>query len=539
MQTKVLKAKNTLIVTSVLIALIFVFAPAVQAARIKNVILLIGDGMGVSTMSLARWFNDGKPLSWDQYVCGLVRTYSADDPITDSAAAATAMATSYKTKTGFLSVLPDEMNRAPVATVLEGARLSGKSTGLVVTCNLQHATPAAFAAHYPRRSDYEAICEQMVYNQVDVLLGGGLKYFTSRKDREDLLQVLKQKGYTIITSQEELKSVSSSKLAGLFAEVDLAYDLDRDPTREPSLAEMTGAAINLLCRNKKGFFLMVEGSKIDWANHDHDPVGSVTDMMAFDRAVKVALDYALKERNTVVIVVADHSTGGLTIGNEKSPSKSGGKKAGDFINPLKEARVSAEGLEKLLRPEMNRAEVKSIIGERYGLGDLTEEELKIIMDYLTGAATGPKRSGKLKSIIGPMISKRAMIDWTTSGHTGEEVALAVYHPEGLRPEGVIENTDIARYVAGLMQINLEAITREYFIEAEAAFKAKGAQVELDTVTDPDNPVLKIKKGNQSLAIPANKDFVEMNGTKIQTRLINVYNRKNFYVSRQVLNLLEN
>ena len=537
MQAKVLKAKNKLIVTSVLIALIFVFAPAVQAARIKNVILLIGDGMGVSTMSLARWFNDGQPLSWDQYVCGLVRTYSADDPITDSAAAATAMATSYKTKTGFLSVLPDEMNRAPVATVLEGARLSSKSTGLVVTCNLQHATPAAFAAHFPYRADYETICEQMVYNQVDVLLGGGLKYYTGRKDREDLLRVLKQKGYAIITSPEELRSVRSSKLAGLFAEVDLAYDLDRDPTREPSLAEMTGAAINLLSRNKNGFFLLVEGSKIDWANHDHDPVGSVTDMMAFDRAVKVALDYALKERNTVVIVVADHSTGGLTIGNEKSPSKSGGKKAGDFINPLKEARVSAEGLEKLLRPDMTEVEVKAIVNDRYGLTDLTEEELKVIKDYLTGAATGPKRSGKLKSIIGPMISKRAMIDWTTGGHTGEEVALAVYHPEKLRPEGVIENIDIARYVARLMQINLEAITREYFIEAEAAFKARGAQVELDTVTDPDNPVLKVKKGNQSLAIPANKDFVEMNGSRIQTRLINVYNRKNFYVSRQVLNLL--
>ena len=188
---------------------------------------------------------------------------------------------------------------------------------------------------------------------------------------------------------------------------------------------------------------------------------------------------------------------------------------------------------------MTAAEVKSIVGERYGLVDLTEEELKVIMDYLARAATDPKQSGKLKSIVGPMISKRSMIDWTTGGHTGEEVALAVYHPEGLRPEGVIENTDIARYVAGLMQINLEAITREYFIEAEAAFKAKGAQVELDTVTDPDNPVLKIKKGNRTLVIPANKDFVEINGSRIQTRLINVYNGKNFYVSRQVLRLLEN
>jgi len=538
MQVKELKAKVRLISVTVMLTVLFILVPA-EGARVKNVILLIGDGMGISTMSLARWYKDGQPLSWDQYVCGLVRTYSADEAITDSAAAATAMATGHKTKTGFLSVLPDEMNRAPVATVLEGAKLSGKSTGLVVTCNLQHATPAAFAAHYPRRSDYEAICEQMVYNQVDVLLGGGLKYFTGRKDREDLLQVLKQKGYTIITSPDGLKSASSSKLAGLFAEVDLAYDLDRDPTKEPSLAEMTGAAINLLSRNKNGFFLMVEGSKIDWANHDHDPVASVTDMMAFDRAVKVALDYALKEKNTAVIVVADHSTGGLTIDNDQSFSKSESKRIGDFVNPLKAASLSAEGLEKLLRPEMSAAEVKSIVGERYGLGDLTEEELKVIMDYLARAATDPKQSGKLKSIVGPMISKRSMIDWTTGGHTGEEVALAVYHPEKLRPTGVIENIDIARYVAGLMQINLEAITREYFIEAEAAFTAKEAQVELDVATDPANPVLKVKKGNRSLIIPANKDFVEMNGTKIQTRLINVYNGKNFYVSRQVLRLLEN
>lgn len=526
------------LVPIIILTLLFIFVPA-ESARVKNVIIFIGDGMGISTMSLARWYKDGQPLSWDKYVCGLVKTYSADDLITDSAAAATAMATGHKTRNRFLSVLPDEKDRAPVATVLEGARLSGKSTGLVVTCNLQHATPAAFAAHYPRRSDYETICEQMVYNQVDVLLGGGLKYFTGRKDGEDLLAALKQKGYAIITSPEELKSASSSKLAGLFSEVDLAYDLDRDPTKEPSLAEMTGAAINLLSRNKNGFFLMVEGSKIDWANHDHDPVASVTDMIAFDRAVGMALDYALREKNTAIIVVADHSTGGLTINSNGGPSSSNRKNFSEFVNPLKAATSTGEGLEKFLKVEMSPAEIKTIISERYGLNNLTEEELKAIMDYLARAATDPKQSGKLKSIVGPMISKRAMIDWTTSGHTGEEVALAVYDPKGLRPSGVIDNSEIGHYMAELMQINLEAITREYFIEAEGAFTAKGAQVELDTVTDPDNPVLIVKKGNRSLIIPANKDFVEMNGAKIQTRLINVYNGKNFYVSRQVINLLEN
>jgi len=536
MQVKALKAKVRSIFITVMLTVLFILVPA-EAARVKNVIVLIGDGMGVSTMSLARWYKDGQPLSWDQYVCGLGRTYSADEPITDSAAAATAMATGHKTKTGFLSVLPDEMDRAPVATVLEGARLSGKSTGLVVTCNLQHATPAAFAAHYPRRSDYEAICEQLVYNQVDVLLGGGLKYFAGRKDREDLLDVLKQKGYSVITSPEKLRAVSSLKLAGLFAEVELSYDLDRDPTREPSLAEMTETAIRILSRNKNGFFLMVEGSKIDWANHDHDPVASVTDMMAFDRAVKIGLDFALKSQETAVIVVADHSTGGLSLGNQNSSSGYDKKKLNDFIAPLKAARLTGEGLEKILKPQISQAEIKTLLAENYGLQDPTEEELKAITDYLAAVSQNQKQAGKLMSLVGPMISKRAMIGWTTGGHTGEEVALAVYHPQGLRPTGVIENIDIARYVAGLMQINLEAITKEYFIEAEAAFKARGAQVELDTVTDPDNPVLKVKKGNRNLIIPANKDFVEMNGTRIQTKLINVYNRKNFYISRAVINLL--
>ncbi|MDD8019973.1 MAG: alkaline phosphatase [Acidobacteriota bacterium] len=539
MQAKASKGKIQLILVTTLLALLFVFAPAQAASGVKNVILFIGDGMSISTMSLARWFNGGQPLSWDQYVCGLVRTYSADDPITDSAAAATAMATGHKTRNGFLSVLPDALDRAPVATILEGAKLSGKSTGLVVTCNLQHATPAAFAAHYPDRSDYEAIGEQMVYTGVDILLGGGLKYFTGRKDGEDLLAVLKEKGYKIITTPAELKSVESQRLAGLFADVDLSYDLDRDPAKESSLAEMTGAAINLLSRNINGFFLMVEGSKIDWANHDHDPVASVTDMMAFDRAVRVGLDFAFKSQETAVIVVADHSTGVLTIGNEKTSSKSGREKVGDFVNPLKAAKTTGEGLEKLLRPEMSAAEVKSIVSERYGLWDLTEEELKAIMDYLAEAAKNPELAGKLMSVVGPMMSQRAMVGWTTGGHTGEEVALAVYHPEGRRPTGVIENTEIASYMASMLRINLQALNKEYFIEATQAFTASGAEVQLDLNTDPANPVLKVKKGNRTLVIPANKDFVEMNGTRVQTKLINVYNGNNFYVSHQVINLLSN
>ena len=283
----------------------------------KNVILLIPDGMSVGGLTLARWYNGGDALNLDEMASGLVRTYSADAPIADSAPAGTAMATGFKSYTGFVGVLPDENTmpgmpaisaeerRSPVASILEAAKLDGKATGLVATSEIMHATPADFSAHDPSRKNYDTLSEQQVYQDMDVVIGSGSQYFTSevRGDKEDLLSVI-QDNYQYADTPAEFNQVSTGKLWAMFDPVSLAYEFDRDPAKEPSLAEMTDKAIDLLSQDADGFFLMVEGSKIDWAAHANDPIGIISDILAFDEAVGVALD----SKNPVLIVQKGDTT---------------------------------------------------------------------------------------------------------------------------------------------------------------------------------------------------------------------------------------
>jgi len=244
------KMVNVLIV--LVIVSIFFASPSFAKTTVKNVILMIPDGMSLAGTTLARWYK-GAPLAMDEMACGLVRTYSSDAVIADSAPAATAYATGFKSHTGFIGILPDEATmpglqpiaeedkRRPVATILEAAKLAGKSTGLVVTCEIPHATPAGFSAHVDNRNNYDDILEQQVYQGMDVVLGGGYHYLLpeSRKDKEDLLEVIRNKGYDYVTTPEALRRSTSSKIWGMFAPKALSYDFDRDPEKEPSLAEMT------------------------------------------------------------------------------------------------------------------------------------------------------------------------------------------------------------------------------------------------------------------------------------------------------------
>ncbi|MBZ4663408.1 MAG: putative secreted protein [Caloramator sp.] len=234
--------------------------------KVKNVIMLIGDGMSTEAITLARWYNNGQPLAMDEISVGAVKTYWVDGPITDSAPGGTAYAVGQKTKNKYVGVSKD---KKPLATILEAAKLDGKATGLVVTCEVPHATPADFSAHIDSRSNYDAIIKQQVYNGLDVVLGGGKKYSEVYKDE------LIAKGYDYVTTKQEMLQATSNKIWGMFADVDMAYDIDREKTRaeEPTLAEMTKKAIEVLSKDKDGFFLMVEGSKIDWAAHANDPVG--------------------------------------------------------------------------------------------------------------------------------------------------------------------------------------------------------------------------------------------------------------------------
>ncbi|MCR4419019.1 MAG: alkaline phosphatase [Clostridia bacterium] len=528
-----------LLVVVLFVASVSWAAPPAAGSGVRNAIILIPDGLSLDAITLARWYQDGKPLAMDEIICGLVRTYSADAPIADSAPAATAFATGFKSHTGYVGVLPDvaampgqapidpSEARRPVATVLEAARLAGKATGLVVTCELPHATPAGFSAHYPDRNNYDDILEQQVYQGLDVVLGGGYQYMAAkaRKDGEDLVQVVKSLGYEYVTTPEELRWSTADRIWGMFAPKDLAYDFDRDPAKEPSLAEMTRKAIEVLSRDPEGFFLMVEGSKIDWAAHANDPIGVISDTLAFDAAVRAALDFAKRDGRTVVIVVPDHGNGGISIGDGQTSSNYDKLTLSDFLAPLKQAKLTGEGVEKKLNPD--RSNLVEVVRTYYGITDLTEEEIKALKEA---------PAGRLNYVLGPIISRRAHIGWTTNGHTGEDVVLGVYSPSGQRPEGVVENTKVARYMEKSLALNLQQATEQLFVPALAAFRALGAQVFWDE-SAPSHPVLEVVKGNTVLRLPVNKNLAEVNGQAVTLEGITVFNGKEVYFPREALSLL--
>ncbi|HBL35762.1 MAG TPA: alkaline phosphatase [Firmicutes bacterium] len=482
-------------------------------APVKNVIIMIPDGMSSDVVTLSRWYNGGKALNLDRIASGLVRTYSSDAPIADSAPAATAIATGFKSHTGFVGVLPDAntmpglaplagyKKRAPIANILEAAQLDGKATGLIATSEIMHATPAAFSAHCPNRKDYDAISMQQVYQDVDVVFGGGTKFFTvaGRSDGNDLLAVIKE-NYQFVSNKAEMDGVKTGKVWGMFADSALAFDFDRDTQKEPSLAEMTQKAIEILSQDEDGFFLMVESSKTDWAAHANDPIGLISDFLAFDQAVGVALAFAKQNGDTVVIAATDHGNSGISIGNGATSNNYDMLPLSAFIDPLKKASLTGEGLEKVLTA--NRSNAVAVMEEYFGITDLTAEEIEAIKET---------KDGRMNATVGPMIAKRANIGFTTGGHTGEDVPLYVYASGGVdQLTGTIENTDLARYMEKVMGVSLEATTRQLFVPAKKGFEAKGATVRFD-ISDAKNPVLVAVKGKTEIRIPVNTNLAYVNG----------------------------
>lgn len=299
------------------ISFIFVFLLIACAAfsAPKNVIYLIGDGMGIAHVHAARIAKggSGSRLAMDSMpITGLVTTYSADSLVTDSAAAGTALATGIKTNNGTISLSPDGQS---AKSILEAARDLGKSTGIVTTKAITDATPAVFASHVEDRGLQNEIAGQLVAARVDVLLGGGRAFFlpksaegSEREDEIDLLDEAKVTGYTVVSTAGELSEAHSQKLLGLFA---LGNLTTQEP--EPPLSQLAAKAIETLSVNKNGFFVMIEGGQIDSYAHGNDLDGMVRQLLEFDRAIAWSLEFAKKHGDTLVIVTTDHETGGLTL----------------------------------------------------------------------------------------------------------------------------------------------------------------------------------------------------------------------------------
>ena len=284
-----------------------------EESPVTNLIFMIGDGMGLGHVSMLLIEGGYEPTSFNRAEnIALISTYSANNRVTDSAAAGTALATGNKTDNSMLGILPDS---TPVESMIAKAVADGRPAGVVVTSSLQHATPGAFYAHVGHRKEYDRISEQLVESGLDVALGGGKGSLEKQQqDGETLLDKMRRKGYTVVDEMDELKVVDRGRVLGVFAEEHMP---PMKEGRGDYLPRAVDKALEILAANAraegKGFVLMVEGSQIDFESHGNDPEGILAEMRDFDRAVSRAMEFADSHPGTLVVVTADHETGGLTM----------------------------------------------------------------------------------------------------------------------------------------------------------------------------------------------------------------------------------
>jgi alkaline phosphatase len=279
----------------------------------KNVVFMIGDGMGLPQVYAAMVANGNKLALERCTYTGFSKTYSSSHFTTDSGAGGTALACGVKTKNHMIGMSPDSV---AVMSILEEAAINKLATGLVVACSVTHATPASYVAHQVNREMNDEIAADYLKSDIDVFIGGGRKYFEERIDARNLTNELKDKKFQIAYTLTDVKSAKGPKLAGLL------YDDQNSamPERGNMLPESTMAAIDILDNNSKGFFLMIEGSQIDWACHNNNLDQTIKEVLDFDQTIGKVLDYAQKSGNTLVIITADHETGGLTLHDGKMGS---------------------------------------------------------------------------------------------------------------------------------------------------------------------------------------------------------------------------
>ena len=444
-------SRKTLLVIILLILVVSIACTgsirAEKPAKIKNVIVLIGDGMGNQQRRIAGLV-EGKGNKNHRLVLeslptsGVAFNHSLDAIVTDSAASGSALSTGYKTKNGMVAMTPDKKARK---TILEACKEMGKATGLITTVTIAHATPACYGSHARHRNMYSDIALQYFNNSIDLLMGGGSMDFLpksmkgKRKDGINLIDKFKNAGYVYVEDLQGLKKINpdkDQKVLGLFAYGAMAYEVNRNKSKEPSIAEMTDSAIKVLSKNPNGFFLMVEGGKIDWANHGHDVAGSVYDTIAFDKAVKVALNFAKKNKETLIVVVNDHETGGMTLSYSTN------------ITSIRKLKANAEKMARMIKKDGSN--IDAVFKKYAGITNLTAKERKMVLDEATGKLSVRDVWGYGGSIIAHIISNRTGVLFSTGGHSAAPVIVAAYGPGCEIFDGFYDQTDIPKKIGELL-----------------------------------------------------------------------------------------
>lgn len=510
--------------------------------QVKNLILLIPDGCGISTVSTARWYQwynqkGSEFLNIDPYLCGTVRTTCSNAPIGDSAPTTSTYMTGYNSRAGWVStyptadpdndIYPMDASRAyqPLTSVFEAARLKGgKSLGLVCTCEFPHATPADCSAHSYDRGKYDWIMPQQAHNGINVIIGGGAGILPQQAEEH-----LRQKGYGVFRNDiNAMRTYKGDNMWALFSHQDMAYEVDRNPAKEPSLAEMTRIAIEKLSHNPQGFCLMVEGSKVDWAAHSNDLPGMVHDFLAFDQACKEAFDFAKKDGNTAVIVVPDHSNSGLSIGRRDWGGYATTPMSKMF-GAMSNFRASGDVIAYRLNHSDN-SQVQQIFQELCGF-QLTEREMQVLNNHKKYDRSpiakddrrprgGNYNQDDLARLCAQFMTDRTGMAFTTNGHTGEDVFLAAYHPQPQhRPMGMLTNIQLNAYMCRLMGFthdDLDALTAQNYVPHTQLGQAYTPEIIDSKYNGKDTKTLVLRINNQKnrqVWIQANTNIAELHEVK--------------------------
>jgi alkaline phosphatase len=377
----------------------------------------------------------------------------------------------------------------------------------------------------------------MINSGLDLLFAGGSEFVSKkRKDGFDLSKDIQELGYKYITTEAAMRTVTEPKVIGLFAPVAMMSEMDRRESggsAEPSLAEMTQKAIDILSKNPKGFVLMVEGSKVDWAAHSHEPVGLVSEILAFNAALKAAADFAEKRGDTLILVCTDHGNGGVTVG----PSEArGGPEAG--VKLLQSIKITGAALAGKIAaiPEPSAEKIQALVREQWKIS-LDDAETAKILDSLAPAAERKNKSHEsMESILGAALSRRTGVCWATPSHSGEDVTLRACGAGG-KSFGLVNNTDIPKIAAAALGLDMSKTSSELFVEAHPAFLKKWAHAEEIKDVDGSPVTLIVTKGSDKLTLRVNSALCDFNGKKIRLPGPVIYTGVKLYVPAAALALI--
>jgi alkaline phosphatase len=542
--------------------------------KIRNVIIMIPDGTSISVLSLSRWYkhfsqidqtnsNCGSikaKLAIDPYLCGLVKTHSSNAPIGDSAPTSSWYFTGFPSQTSFVAMYPptDPVNNLvfidtlmayqPLMTVMEAARLRTMKTGIVTTCEIIHATPADISAHYYDRDKEMPISKQMAHNGLDVVIGGGVRNLVKEKDTLPLYKSLLDQGYKVFlnSSLNSIPDAMDQKFWALFSEkhMQYAWDGSQSPGKRPSLKDMTLKAIyNLvhLDTAKNGFFLMVEGSLVDFAAHANDVTGMLSEFLDFDEAVQAAIDFAKRDSHTVVIVCPDHGNSGFSIGNDSTGS---GKNKYDKLGLTKIMEPLSKMKEKDTAKSTLTGAAKFFVTKYHGKADTSAFRIylrKFFPDKIFENSTLAQIAKKINSVkdtseksiedsikeicalLTESMYSKSFFGFTTTGHTAEDVFLAIYNPDPLipLPGGLVTGTELNRFLCALVGMPdcpersaLSDSTKKYFVKfmpnpEKDVFRIYSVITKslrgLPKIQSGDI-ILEVQKHQQTYIIPAYKNF---------------------------------